>query len=59
VILQRLITHEASAIDDPHRRRLNLEQNLELTSADAGLDTLRLQFSEPLRILMAMVGRCF
>src|SRR5438046_1690354 len=56
VILQRLITPEANAIDDPHQRRLHLEQNLELTSAGARLDTLRLQFSEPLRILMAMVG---
>jgi predicted permease len=56
VIFQRLITQEASDIDDPHQRRLHLEQRLELTSAGAGLDTLRLQFSEPLRILMAIVG---
>lgn len=55
-IFQRLITQEAGGIDDPHRRRLHLEQRLKLTSAGAGLDTLRLRFSEPLRILMAVVG---
>ena len=56
VIFQRLIAREASGIDDPHERRLHFEQRLDLISAGAGLDTLRIQFSEPLQILMAIVA---
>ncbi len=56
VIFQRLAATSASSFDDPHQRRVALDQKLEVTSAGPGLDTLRLQFSEPLQILMAMVG---
>ncbi len=56
VIFQRLAATEASHIDDAHQRRVALDQKLELTSAGPGLDTLRLKFSDPLHILMAVVG---
>jgi predicted permease len=56
VIFQRLAAKEATTHDDPHERRVALDQRLGVTSAGPGLDTLRLQFSEPLEILMAVVG---
>ena len=56
VIFQRLADKEASNIDDVHQRHIAHEQKLELTSAGPGLDTLRLKFSDPLHILMAVVG---
>lgn len=56
VIFGRLVAKDAGHVDDPHERRVALGQRLEVTPAGPGLDTLRLQFSEPLEILVAMVG---
>jgi predicted permease len=56
VIFLRLAAKVAATCDDPHSRRLALDQRIDVTSAGPGLDTLRLQFSEPLKILMTVVG---
>jgi predicted permease len=56
VIFQRLVAKEAGDISDPHQRRIRLDQQLGVTAAGPGLDTLQLQFSQPLQILMGVVG---
>jgi predicted permease len=56
VIFHGLVAKQAGEINDLHSRRMALEQKLEVSSAGAGLDTLRLKFSDPLHILMAVVG---
>ncbi len=56
VIFRRLVVAQAKTFDDLHDQQEALAQRLELIPAGAGLDRLREKFSEPLHILMGVVG---
>ena len=56
VIFKRLVAKQASTVEDPYQRRIALGQTVDVIAGAAGLDTLRLQFSDPLHVLMGMVG---
>ncbi|HLN04296.1 MAG TPA: ABC transporter permease, partial [Bryobacteraceae bacterium] len=56
VVFQRLAAKQASHISDLHERRMILGQTLDVIPAGAGLDSLRVKFSDPLHILMAIVA---
>jgi predicted permease len=56
VIFKRLVAKQALTFEDPYQRRIALGQTVDVIAGTAGLDTLRLRFSDPLHVLMAMVG---
>src|SRR5262245_40305869 len=55
-LLQQSLTAEGGANLSPDKRQALLHQSVALRPASRGLSRLREQFSEPLRILMAVVG---
>ena len=50
------LEHDAPKVADPQERQEFLRQRVELESSSRGLATLRRQFSQPLLVLMGMVG---
>ena len=56
VVFKRLVSQQAGQITDLHERQMILGQTLDVIPAGAGLDRLRQKFSDPLHILMAIVG---
>jgi len=56
VIFQRLQSEEDTSQMLPQRRQEFLARRISLTSGGKGLSELRARFSEPLRILMVVVG---
>jgi len=55
-LLQQSLMAEGGAQLSPERRQVLSQQSVALKPASQGLSRLREQFSEPLRILMAVVG---
>ncbi len=55
-LLQRSLAPDGGANLSPRRRQALLNQRVALKPASKGLSELRKKFSEPLRILMAVVG---
>jgi predicted permease len=55
-ILQQTLVSTSGSQLSPNRRQALLRQSVALNPASRGLSRLREQFSEPLRILMAVVG---
>src|SRR5262245_53976797 len=56
VVLQQTLAATSGSQLSPEERRALLQQSVALEPASRGLSSLREQFSEPLRILMAVVG---
>ena len=56
VLIREMAAVEASTFDDPYQRRTVLGQTIDVAPAGTGLDFLRSRFSDPLDILMAVVG---
>jgi len=56
VLMSRMIADSIGGIKDPRRRANILSQRLDVEPAAAGFSRLREQFSEPLRVLFAIVA---
>jgi putative ABC transport system permease protein len=56
VILRQYLSEIAGETKDPQRQREILNQRIELTPGSKGISELRQQFSQPLLVLMAVVG---
>src|SRR5215813_423612 len=56
VVLQQTLAATSGSQLSPEERQALLQQSVALEPASRGLSSLREQFSEPLRILMAVVG---
>jgi len=54
--LQQFLTHSAGAKVTPERQRQIQESHIELTSGTAGISNLRALYSQPLHVLLAVVG---